>query len=110
VEHPRLDLYSTPLNDPPNLTPEERIKESATFEILVCLMERAFLMYRGQSSRLRKARMGRMEGVPRRMEPTGKLPPVVERGRESVRRVLREIRERLDRDTNLKGCCSLRPV
>lgn len=55
VEHPRLDLYSTPLNNPPNLTPDEKIQESATFEILVCLMERAFLMYRGQSSALRKA-------------------------------------------------------
>jgi len=55
VERPQLDLYSTPLNTPPNLKPEEQIQESATFEILVCLMERAFLMYRDQPSDLRRA-------------------------------------------------------
>jgi hypothetical protein len=55
VEHPHLDLYSTPLKNAPNLKPEEKIQESATFEMLVCLMERAFLMYRNQSSKLRQA-------------------------------------------------------
>lgn len=55
VQYPQLDLYSIALVNPPGLTPDEKIKESATFEILVCLMERAFLMYRNQRSALRKA-------------------------------------------------------
>ena len=46
VEHPQLDLASRPLKNPPSLTREQQAQERAVFEILVCLMERAFLMYR----------------------------------------------------------------
>ncbi len=53
VEHPELDLASRALASPPRLTPEQQTQERAIFEILVCLMERAFLMYRDKSPEFR---------------------------------------------------------
>ncbi|MCI0521881.1 MAG: hypothetical protein L0Z70_16675 [Chloroflexi bacterium] len=54
VEHPRLDLYYLPLEQPVVLTPEEKIQQYAMFETLVSLLERAFLMYRDQSNRIKQ--------------------------------------------------------
>lgn len=54
VEHPELDLYYLPLSAPKELTPAQQIKQYALFEILVTLMERAYLMYRDQSSDIKR--------------------------------------------------------
>ncbi len=55
LRHPELDVYFRPLKPAPRLTPEQEIQQSAILEILICLLERAFLLYRNQSSQVRRA-------------------------------------------------------
>jgi hypothetical protein len=55
IDNPDLDLYYLPLDKRPKLTSEQKIRQYAMFEILVSLMERAFLMYRDQTTRIKKA-------------------------------------------------------
>lgn len=55
ITKPRLDLYYIPLKKAPVLSEEERIQQYAMFEILISLMERAYLMYGDQSSDIKKS-------------------------------------------------------
>lgn len=55
IAKPRLDLYYIPLKKAPVLSNEERIQQYAMFEILISLMERAFVMYSEQSSEAKKS-------------------------------------------------------
>jgi hypothetical protein len=52
--YPEFDLYDLPLGKKIKLTPEQKIRQYAMFEILLSLLERSFLMYRDQSNRLKK--------------------------------------------------------
>ena len=54
MENPELDLYDIPLEKKIALSPEQKIRQYAMFEILVSLLERAFLMYQDQSSTIKK--------------------------------------------------------
>lgn len=54
MEHPRLNLYDVPLKNPPKLTEMEKATQSAMFDILVSLLERAYLMYRDQSNKVKR--------------------------------------------------------
>jgi hypothetical protein len=55
VEYPRFNLYDVPLENPPDLSEQEKKQQAAVFDILVSLLERAFLMYRDQSNKVKKA-------------------------------------------------------
>jgi hypothetical protein len=55
ITNPRLDLYYLPFDGKTTLSREERIQQYAMFEILISLMERAFLMYRDQSTEIKKS-------------------------------------------------------
>lgn len=55
MQYPEFDLYDLPLGRKIRLSPEQRIRQFAMFEILLSLLERAFLMYRDQSNRIKKA-------------------------------------------------------
>jgi hypothetical protein len=54
VEHPELNLYDIPLDEADPLDPEARVRRYAMFDILVSLLERAFLMYRDQSNSVKR--------------------------------------------------------
>jgi hypothetical protein len=54
LENPELDLYDVPLDESPELDPPTRIRQAAMFDVLVSLLERAFLMYRDQSSSVKR--------------------------------------------------------
>jgi len=54
MQYPEFDLYDLPLGKKVKLTSEQKIRQYAMFEILLSLLERAFLMYRDQSSRIKK--------------------------------------------------------
>lgn len=54
IEHPELNLYSTPLGSIVTLTPNQRIQQLALFEVLVSLLERGFLMYKDQSTNIKQ--------------------------------------------------------
>lgn len=53
MEHPELDLYDTGLETAPLLSPEQKIQQKAMFGILVSLLERAFVMYEDQSTKIK---------------------------------------------------------
>jgi hypothetical protein len=55
MENPELDLYDRPIEKKVQLTAEQKIRQYAMFEILVSLLERAFLMYHDQASSIKKA-------------------------------------------------------
>lgn len=56
MANPELDLFQKPLaHGATSLTPEQGVRQMAMFEILVSLLERAFLMYRDQSSEIRRS-------------------------------------------------------
>jgi hypothetical protein len=48
-------LYDRPIESKIQLTDEQKIRQYAMFEILVSLLERSFLMYRDQSTSIKKA-------------------------------------------------------
>lgn len=54
LQYPELDMYGLPLEDKAALTPQQAIQQYALFEILVSILERAFLMYRDQSTRVKR--------------------------------------------------------
>ena len=54
MEYPELDLYDIPLAREVDLTPEQRLRQYALFDILVSLLERAYLMYSDQSNRIKR--------------------------------------------------------
>jgi len=54
MENPELDLYDIPLEKVSELSSEQKIRQYAMFEILVSLLERAFLMYQDQSSDIKR--------------------------------------------------------
>jgi hypothetical protein len=54
MNNPELDLYDTPLEIVHELSPEQKIQQLALFDILVSLLERAFLMYKDQSDEVKK--------------------------------------------------------
>lgn len=54
MEHPRLGLYDVALDDDVELDPLETIQQLAMFDILVSLLERSFLMYADQSTRIKR--------------------------------------------------------
>lgn len=54
IEHPELNLYSTPLESDVELTPQQKIQQYAMYEVLVSLLERGFLMYRDQSTEVKR--------------------------------------------------------
>jgi hypothetical protein len=62
VDHPELDTYFIPLRKKIELTPEQDIQQCAMLEILICLLERAFLLYRDQSSTIRKVQWQGWDG------------------------------------------------
>ena len=55
LQHPELDLYSVPLGAPSSLSPTQKIQQYTMFEILISLMERSYLMYKDQSSELKRS-------------------------------------------------------
>jgi len=54
MENPDLDLYDQPIDNKVQLTAEQKIRQFAMFEILVSLLERAYLMYGNQSNKVKK--------------------------------------------------------
>jgi hypothetical protein len=54
IEHPRLGLYDMQLPSDLELGPLERVQQFAMFDILVSLLERAFLMYADESTRIKR--------------------------------------------------------
>jgi hypothetical protein len=55
MESPELGLYDYPYEGHVELSPEQKIQQFALFDVLVSVLERAFLMYRGQSNQLRQS-------------------------------------------------------
>jgi hypothetical protein len=55
IENPELDLYYLPLEKEVPLSPEQKIKQVALFEILASMMERAYLLYSDQSTHIKKS-------------------------------------------------------
>lgn len=53
LNYPKLTMHGQP-DEALALSPEEMRQRDIIFEILVCLFERAFLMYSGQSDTIRK--------------------------------------------------------
>lgn len=54
VQFPRLDIADSPLKSPPaNLTDEEVAVRRTLYQILLATFERAYLMYKDKSSKLR---------------------------------------------------------
>jgi hypothetical protein len=62
IQHPELDVYFIPLMEQRELTAQQRIQQCAILEILICLLERAFLFYRDQPSPIRLAQWKGWEG------------------------------------------------
>jgi hypothetical protein len=55
MDNPELDVYYIPLEGKHELSREQKIRQWAMFEILLSLLERAYLMYQDQSSEIKKA-------------------------------------------------------
>lgn len=56
VQYPRLDIADSPLRTPPNdLTDEEIVIRRTLYQVLLATFERAYLMYKDKSRRLRSA-------------------------------------------------------
>jgi hypothetical protein len=56
IQHPKLDMYYIPVgSNEVALSPEEKIQQYALCEILISLLERAYLMYRDQSTTIARS-------------------------------------------------------
>jgi uncharacterized membrane-anchored protein len=55
MENSELDLYEVPLEKERELSAEQKIRQYAMFEILVSLLERAYLMYQDQANDIKKS-------------------------------------------------------
>jgi len=53
LQRPHLDIFDVVDREPKSLTDEQKKEEQSAFTILISIFERAFLMYRRQSSKLR---------------------------------------------------------
>ncbi len=45
LDHPDLDVFDTPLADPPPVTPDRRRREAMVLSVLFSMLEQAYLMY-----------------------------------------------------------------
>jgi hypothetical protein len=54
IQYPRLDLFEIGVENPPELTTEEKIQQLAAFAILFGILERAYLMYSDQETEIRR--------------------------------------------------------
>lgn len=54
LENDDLDVADHEMDDPPKRTPAIRHRELLVFTILISILERAFLMYKGQADPIRK--------------------------------------------------------
>jgi hypothetical protein len=54
MDNPELDVYYAPLESMSESSREQKIRQWAMFEILLSLLERAYLMYQDQSSEIKK--------------------------------------------------------
>jgi hypothetical protein len=54
LDSPRLDVFDVPDAKPVELTPEEKKQELIAFTLLFSIFERAFLMYKDQSRKVRE--------------------------------------------------------
>ncbi len=54
LDNSDLDIYLSDENEKTHLDDQQIVRQNSIFEILVCLFERAFLMYKGQSEKSRK--------------------------------------------------------
>lgn len=54
IEHADLDVFDVPLEDRNKSSPKQRRQEQILFTILISILERAFLMYKDQSSEIKK--------------------------------------------------------
>lgn len=52
LDHPELDVFDTPYENPPELTETQRMQEEAILLIRISIFERAFLMYQRASKGL----------------------------------------------------------
>jgi len=87
IQNPRLDMYYFPLEQEVVLSPEEKIQQHAMCEILIALLERAFLMYRDQATEIKRAQW---EGWNAYMHDWAK--------RANFRRLWSELGEQFDKD------------
>lgn len=54
IDHPELNLYSIALESEVELSPQQKIQQYAMYEVLISLLERGFLMYRDQSTEVKR--------------------------------------------------------
>jgi len=54
LKHSDLDIFDVPLHDGVEQSPIQKRQEEILFTILISILERAFLMYKDQSTRLKK--------------------------------------------------------
>jgi len=52
LDHPELDVFDTPYENPPELTETQRMQEEAILLIRISIFERAYLMYKRASKGL----------------------------------------------------------
>jgi len=55
LEHPELDVFDTPYENPKDLTEEQKKQEEAILLIRISIFERAFLMYQRTTSKSKKS-------------------------------------------------------
>jgi hypothetical protein len=53
LDNPRLNIYNVPVNINTNLSDDEKKQQLIIFEILISIFERAFLMYKNTSEKIR---------------------------------------------------------
>lgn len=54
LEHPKLDVFDSPFDEPNRLSKEEEKQEEAILLIRISIFERAFLMYKRENSTAKK--------------------------------------------------------
>jgi hypothetical protein len=55
LDHPNLDIFDTPFEQPPKLTPQQQKQEEAILLIRVAIFERAYLMYNRTSKGVKQS-------------------------------------------------------
>ncbi len=65
LENWELDVFDVPLESKKKLTPEQLRKEQILFLILISILERAYLMYKDQSTKIKKAQFAGWESYMR---------------------------------------------
>jgi len=54
IDHPELDVFDTPYDTPPKLDEGQKKQEEAILLIRISIFERAYLMYNGSTSKIKK--------------------------------------------------------